>query len=189
MFVPLFVLVWIGCSTAEELWSERSGGVLGGFANFCASEDPKNVSVSCHGVRIVRRVVQQFLDKSVALPSLKLSDGVQLVETSGSVASRIARNMKDFGVVNQVVNFLEGRELRIKLPSLLPDNLETALKDTLPSVGQGIRLRQESHGQKFEVKLFKELKENRILLQVAKTVEVGLEVAAQKEGKETEAGR
>ncbi|XP_015525056.2 uncharacterized protein LOC107228192 [Neodiprion lecontei] len=134
---PMLVLIFIGSTTADELWVERSGGVLGGFTNLCAKEDPKNVSVSCHGVRIVRKVVQQFLEKSAAVPNLELSEGVQLIETSAPMLSRRARNMKNSGVVEEIVNFLEGRELRVKLPSLLPDNLETALKESLPNANQG----------------------------------------------------
>lgn len=138
LFVSVFTLgVITGCMAAEELWVARPGGVLGGFTNLCTSEDPKNVSASCHGVRIVRRVVQQFLDKSSAIPIVDISDGVQLVASSDPGSPRNARNMKNHGVVSQVVDFLEGRELRVKLPNILPDNLETALKETLPSVGQG----------------------------------------------------
>ncbi|XP_012255471.2 uncharacterized protein LOC105685695 [Athalia rosae] len=139
ILLSLYVLLtFIGCSADEDrhIWSDRPDGVLGSFTSHCLSEDPKNASVSCQGVRIVRRVVRQFLDKSSGIPNIELSDGVKLVESSSPGTPRRARNMRNLGVVGQVVNFLEGRELRVKLPSILPDNLETALKESLPSAGQ-----------------------------------------------------
>ncbi|XP_015585285.1 uncharacterized protein LOC107263017 [Cephus cinctus] len=133
--------------SASSSSSEQSSATLwAGLGGSCSAEDPRNSSVSCHGVRIVRRVVQQLLDKSGSLPSLELSDGVTLVETPGAAersvnggSARSARRMKtgQDGPMGQLFEFLEDRELRVKLPSLLPDNLELALKESLPSAGQG----------------------------------------------------
>lgn len=105
-----------------------------GFSTSCTSEDSKNASVSCHGVRIVRKIVQQLLETTSKERSIELFDGVSLVEVPGSGSPRKARVLKGFGPFLQ---FLEGRELRVKLPSLLPPNIETALKESLPSEGEG----------------------------------------------------
>ncbi|XP_011646093.1 heterogeneous nuclear ribonucleoprotein A0-like [Pogonomyrmex barbatus] len=104
-----------------------------GFSTSCTSEDSKNVSVSCHGVRIVRKIVQQFLETTSKERDIELFDGVSLVEAPGNGSSRKARVLKGFGGLGPFFQFLEGRELRIKLPSLLPSNFETALKESLPS--------------------------------------------------------
>lgn len=104
----------------------------------CSGADPsKNISVSCYGIRIVRRIVQQFLERSSQEPNLEILDGVSLVEVPASASPlRKGKFMKGFGGVGSLMQFLEGRELRIKLPALLPQNLETALQESLP-VDQG----------------------------------------------------
>ncbi|KYM94434.1 PREDICTED: uncharacterized protein LOC108781234 [Cyphomyrmex costatus] len=102
-----------------------------GFSTSCTSEDSKNASVSCHGVRIVRKIVQQLLETTSKERDIQLFDGISLVEVPGS--SRKARVLKGFGGLGPFLQFLEGRELRVKLPSLLPPNIETALKESLPS--------------------------------------------------------
>lgn len=107
-----------------------------GFSTSCTSEDSKNVSVSCHGVRIVRKIVQQLLETTSKERDIHLFDGVSLVEVPGS--SRKARVLKGFGGLGPFLQFLEGRELRVKLPSLLPPNIETALKESLPSEAEGL---------------------------------------------------
>lgn len=104
-----------------------------GFSTSCTSEDSKNASVSCHGVRIVRKIVQQLLETTSKERNIELFDGVSLVEVPGSGSTRKARVLKGFGGLGPFLQFLEGRELRVKLPSLLPPNLETALKESLPS--------------------------------------------------------
>ncbi|KYM78024.1 hypothetical protein ALC53_11491 [Atta colombica] len=102
-----------------------------GFSTSCTSEDSKNASVSCHGVRIVRKIVQQLLETTSKERDIQLFDGISLVEVPGS--SRKARVLKGFGGLGPFLQFLEGRELRVKLPSLFPSNFETALKESLPS--------------------------------------------------------
>ncbi|XP_014475623.1 PREDICTED: uncharacterized protein LOC106744953 [Dinoponera quadriceps] len=95
-------------------------------------EDAKNMSISCHGVRIVRKIVQQMLESTGKERDIELFDGVTLVEVpSGS--TRKARVLKSFGTLGPFLQFMEGRELRVKLPSLLPANIETALQESLPS--------------------------------------------------------
>lgn len=114
---------------AKDAWT--------GFSTSCAAEDSKNISVSCHGVRIVRKIVQQLLETTSKERNIELFDGISLVETSGSGSSRKARVLKGFGGLGPVLQFLEGRELRIKLPSLLPPNIESVLKESLPSEAEG----------------------------------------------------
>lgn len=113
--------------TVDNAWTE--------FSTSCASEDTKNVSVSCHGVRIVRKIVQQLLDTTSKERNIELFEGVSLVGVPGS--SRKARVLKGFRSLGPFLQFLEGRELRVKLPSLLPPNIETALKESLPSETEG----------------------------------------------------
>lgn len=108
-----------------------------GFSTSCAAEDAKNMSVSCHGVRIVRKIVQQLLETTSKERNIELFDGVSLVEVPGGGSSRKARVLKGFGGLGPFVQFLEGRELRIKLPSLLPPNIESALQESLPSEVEG----------------------------------------------------
>ncbi|XP_076174738.1 uncharacterized protein LOC143150386 [Ptiloglossa arizonensis] len=104
-----------------------------GLSNGCSATDGKNMSVSCYGVRIVRKIVQQLLEKSNKETNIEIFDGVSLVEVPGSGPNRKGRLMKGFGSMASLVQFLEGRELRIKLPSFLPQNIESALQESLPA--------------------------------------------------------
>lgn len=129
-------------TTNNNETKDASGWASAGFPSGadCSGADPsKNISVSCYGIRIVRRIVQQFLERSSQEPNLEILDGVSLVEVPANAASspfRKGKFMKGFGGVGSLMQFLEGRELRIKLPALLPQNLETALQESLP-VDQG----------------------------------------------------
>lgn len=119
--------------------TKDAGGWASGFPADCSGADPsKNISVSCYGIRIVRRIVQQFLERSSQEPNLEILDGVSLVEVPPASSSPLRKGkfMKGFGGVGSLMQFLEGRELRIKLPALLPQNLESALQESLP-VDQG----------------------------------------------------
>lgn len=117
--------------------TDESKDTWTGFSTSCTSEDSKNASVSCHGVRIVRKIVQQLLETTSKERDIQLFDGVSLVEVPGSGSPRKARVLKGFGGLGPFLQFLEGRELRVKLPSLLPPNIETALKESLPSEAEG----------------------------------------------------
>jgi len=117
----------VDAASAEDSWT--------GFSTSCATEDSKNMSVSCHGVRIVRKIVQQLLETTSKERDIELFDGVSLIEVPGS--NRKSKALKGFGGLGPFLQFLEGRELRIKLPSLLPPNIETALKESLPSEFEG----------------------------------------------------
>lgn len=123
----LSIVDTIDAATAEDAWT--------GFSTSCATEDSKNMSVSCHGVRIVRKIVQQLLETTSKERNIELFDGVSLIEVPGS--NRKSKALKGFGGLGPFIQFLEGRELRIKLPSLLPPNMETALKESLPSEFEG----------------------------------------------------
>jgi len=105
------------------------------FSSSCAVEDAENASVSCHGVRMVRKIMQQLLDTTSKERNVELFEGVSLVGSPG--VSRKAKMLKGFGSLGPFLQFLEGRELRVKLPSLLPPNIETALKESLPSETEG----------------------------------------------------
>lgn len=121
----LWIVDKIDAATAEnakDAWT--------GFSTSCVTDDSKNTSVSCHGVRIVRKIVQQLLENTIKERNIELFDGVSLVEVPGFL--RKARVLKGFGGLGPFLQFLEGRELRVKLPSLFPPNMETALKESLP---------------------------------------------------------
>ncbi|KZC11143.1 hypothetical protein WN55_02504 [Dufourea novaeangliae] len=125
----VFVLVEhsyaVDTNETKDTWS--------GLTNGCSNMDNKNLSVSCYGVRIVRKIVQQLLEKSSKEPNIEIFDGVSLVEVPGSGPNRKGRLMKGFGGMGTLVQFLEGRELRIKLPSFLPQNIERAFQESLPA--------------------------------------------------------
>ncbi|GAB1865655.1 Pou class transcription factor 2-like protein [Camponotus japonicus] len=122
--------LWI-VGTIDAATAENAKDAWTGFSTSCVTDDLKNASVSCHGVRIVRKVVQQLLKNTVKERDIELFDGVSLVEVPGSL--RKAKVLKGFGGLGPFMQFLEGRELRVKLPSLFPSNMETALKESLPS--------------------------------------------------------
>ncbi|KAL2720114.1 homeobox protein Wariai-like, partial [Vespula squamosa] len=113
------------------------------FSTDCSAEEPKNLSVSCQGVRIVRRVVQQLLENSSKESDIEIFDGISLVEVEDPSSSRKGRFLKGFGSMTPLLQFLEGRELRVKLPKLLPQNFETVFEKTMTSstIGEGGRAR------------------------------------------------
>ncbi|XP_046143126.1 uncharacterized protein LOC114879352 [Osmia bicornis bicornis] len=130
--LALCLLIVCVLSTATSADTNDTKDVWSGFSTGCSSTDAKNLSVSCYGVRIVRKIVQQLLEKSSKEPNIEIFDGVSLVEVPGSGPARKGRLMKGFGNMGTLVQFLEGRELRIKLPSILPQNIESALQESLP---------------------------------------------------------
>ncbi|XP_063989688.1 uncharacterized protein LOC135168963 [Diachasmimorpha longicaudata] len=101
-----------------------------GIPMICSVEDPKNISISCHGVRIVKRVIQQLLESAVHAPRIQITEGVSIVADDDG--SRRGRTMK-----NSILGLLQGRELRVKLPSLLPANFDEVVKGSLPSARRG----------------------------------------------------
>lgn len=124
-------------TTASAAAADNAKNAWTGFSTSCATEDAKNMSMSCHGVRIVRKIVQQMLETTSKERDIELFDGVSLVEVPGSGSPRKARVFKGYGGLGPFLQFLEGRELRVKLPSLLPPNVETALQESLPSESEG----------------------------------------------------
>ncbi|XP_011505160.1 PREDICTED: uncharacterized protein LOC105367980 [Ceratosolen solmsi marchali] len=112
-----------------------------GFSVMCMSDENNeimNLSVSCHGVKLVRKIVQKFLEEFKKKRNLEILDGVSLVKSDiEDVSSRNGRALNRFGQIGSMVKLLENRELRIKLPSLLPENFESAIEESLPSTEQG----------------------------------------------------
>lgn len=134
--LALCLLIVCVLSTATRAHSadvDDGKDVWSGLSNGCANTDTKNISVSCYGVRIVRKMVQQLLEKSSEEPNIEIFDGVSLVEVAGAGPIRKGRLLKGFGSMGTLIQFLEGRELRIKLPSFLPQNIESALQESLPA--------------------------------------------------------
>lgn len=127
------LLVSVTVARAQSADTNETKDAWGGFTTGCSAGDTKNMSVSCYGVRIVRKIVQQLLEKSSKEPNIEIFDGVSLVEVPGPGPARKGRLMKGFGGIGSVIQFLEGRELRIKLPSFLPQNIETAIQESLPA--------------------------------------------------------
>lgn len=129
--VAIFVVALIGGIVECGSTDQNPKDPWRGFSIACSSEDPKNSSISCHGVRIVKRVIQQLLDS--ATTNIEITDGVSLVDSEGAGAAvRRARNLKGLGTMGPILGFLEGKELRVKLPNLLPANFEDAIRDSLP---------------------------------------------------------
>ncbi|XP_076759071.1 uncharacterized protein LOC143428233 [Xylocopa sonorina] len=133
-FALCFLIVCV-LSTANQVYTADANDTddaWSGISASCSNADAANASVSCYGVRIVRKIVQQLLEKSSKEPNIEIFDGVSLVEVPGTEPFRKGRLMKGFGGMGTLMQFLEGRELRIKLPSFLPQNIESALQESLP---------------------------------------------------------
>lgn len=113
-----------------------------GFSVACTSEELQGQDglASCHGIRLVRRIVQGLLEEVGKRRSLEIADGVSLVqrdEEEEDGTKRAGRVLKGFGEMRWIVRFLEGRELRIGLPSLLPGNWVAAVEGSLPATDEG----------------------------------------------------
>ena len=132
LLVILTSLLRVKCNTRTDFEDNSKG-----YDVSCTNEFPQNVSVTCHGVRIVRQIVQQLLEKSAKQKSVDLFDGVSLVDTEDGRSLRSARFLKESNSLGSLIYLLEGKELRIKLPSILPGNLESALEKSLPVPNQG----------------------------------------------------
>jgi hypothetical protein len=106
-------------------------GVAGSLSeswNSCPDDDElsRNSSITCHGVKIVRRVMAQLLDSP---RNLQLADGVQLVQipssaSSGTSSETTFRSLhKDNkSLLSRIQKFLSTHELRIRIPDLLPSS-------------------------------------------------------------------
>jgi predicted component of type VI protein secretion system len=106
-------------------------GVAGSLSeswNSCPDDEElsRNSSITCHGVKIVRRVMAQLLDSP---RNLQLADGVQLVRipssvTSGTSSETTFRSLhKDNkSLLSRIQKFLSTHELRIRIPDLLPSS-------------------------------------------------------------------
>jgi hypothetical protein len=104
-------------------------GVAGSLSeswNSCPEDEElsRNSSITCHGVKIVRRVMAQLLDSP---RNLQLAEGVQLVRIPSSGSSRMSseptfRSMQkdNRSLLARVQKFLSSHELRIRIPELLP---------------------------------------------------------------------
>lgn len=108
-------------------------GVAGSLSeswNSCPEDEElsRNSSITCHGVKIVRRVMAQLLDSP---RNLQLADGVQLVRIPSSGPNRMSseptfRSMhKDNrSLLTRIQKFLSNHELRIRVADLLPSSEE-----------------------------------------------------------------
>lgn len=82
-------------------------------------EDIGNLSASCHGVRIVRKIVQKLLEEGEKNRSIEIMDGLTIVKTEDEEESKAPSTYaRGFGNIGAVMRFLRGRELRIRLPKL-----------------------------------------------------------------------
>ncbi|XP_015173239.1 PREDICTED: homeobox protein Wariai-like [Polistes dominula] len=119
------------------------------LSNDCTKEEEtKNLSVSCQGVRIVRKVVQQFLKNSSKQPDIEIFDGINLVEVKdpNNINTRKGRFLKGFGSMTPLLQFLEGRELRVRLPKLLPADFDTIFENTLTAASSNGEARRGGGG-------------------------------------------
>lgn len=133
--VLIFFTTDVKCNSVKNL--KKKDGWMG-FSMSCTNEDPQNVSVSCHGVRIVRRIVQQLLENTAKQRSFELFDGVTLVDTNDAKSSlSSSRSSRLLMGPKSILQFFDGKELRIKLPTFLSGNIESAFRASLPSANQG----------------------------------------------------
>ena len=112
----------------------------GGYTQSCSSEDRNSkTSMSCSGIKIVRKMVHQFLEDSRRKKSWEVMDGVTLISVDDEeLEERTGRRLSNIGEMNAILKVLENRELRIRLENLFPENFQTALKESLPSINQGL---------------------------------------------------
>ncbi|XP_069679309.1 uncharacterized protein Osi5 [Periplaneta americana] len=109
-------------------------GVAGSLSeswNSCPDDEEllRNASISCYGVKIMRRVMAQLLDTP---RNFQLADGVQLVSIENSApgdsssSEPTSRSMQkdDNGLLSRFQKFLSSHELRIRIPDLLPSGEE-----------------------------------------------------------------
>jgi hypothetical protein len=104
-------------------------GVAGSLSeswNACPDDEElsRNSSITCHGVKIVRRVMAQLLDSP---RNLQLAEGVQLVRIPSSSSSETSSestfrsmNKDNKSLLSRIQKFLSTHELRIRIPDLLP---------------------------------------------------------------------
>lgn len=99
-------------------------------------------SLYCHGIRLVRRIVQGLLEEAKGKRSIEVADGVSLVRLDETMmeATRDGRVLNGFGQVGPIVSFLGDRELRIRLQNLIPGNWEAAVEKTLLAFDKGNRM-------------------------------------------------
>ncbi|CAG2053900.1 unnamed protein product [Timema podura] len=92
-------------------------------------EDATNSSIACHGTKILKRVVDQWLETP---RSFRIYDGVDLVKLSEESVST-SRNLvdEDVGVLGRLSRFISSHELRIQLKDFLPsrDSMAKMLKN------------------------------------------------------------
>ncbi|KAH0557698.1 hypothetical protein KQX54_010437 [Cotesia glomerata] len=98
-----------------------------GLPMLCAKEDPRNVSLSCHGVRIVKRVIQELLERAASTKRIQITDGISIVGNSADDVHSMDRRGRT--LKSTVLGLFEGKELRIKLSSLMPFDLESLTSD------------------------------------------------------------
>ncbi|XP_058793725.1 uncharacterized protein LOC131665684 [Phymastichus coffea] len=137
-FVPILSLLVLGRVGAESNYET----IWKGFSVSCIKDESgqvvSNASVSCHGIRLVRKIVQKLLEDARKKKNMEFIHGITLVEVGdGRQSSRDARFSKDYGFMGTIVKWLEGRELRINLPTLLPVNLVSVIEQSLPSNDEG----------------------------------------------------
>jgi hypothetical protein len=106
-------------------------GVVGSLSeswNSCPDDEElsKNSSITCHGMKIMRRVMAQLLDSP---RNLQLADGVQLVRISDSASNQVSseptfRSMQkdNRSLLSRIQKFLSSHEIRIRIPDLLPSS-------------------------------------------------------------------
>lgn len=116
MLLQWMLLVVLASACAED-WK--------GFSVSCLSETN---ATSCHGVRLVRKIVQTLLEEARRKKNLEIVDGISLVQSESAEDARSGD--KEVGTI---VGFLENRELRIRLGNLMPDNWEAAVQESLPT--------------------------------------------------------
>lgn len=117
-------------------WTSGVGGLLVSCDNSYNVNESSADSSTCRGIRMMRSFVRRMLENASRRKDIQLFDGVNLVERENATGSQGVQQGRSVG--DSVMSFLSDRELRIKLPKLLPSNYESVLKNGLEETGRNI---------------------------------------------------
>ena len=130
-------LVAAATEDSASSWTSGLGGLLVSCDNSYNVNDSSGGvqdSSTCRGIRIMRNFARRMLETAARRKDIQLLDGVNLVERENATGSQGTQQGRSIG--DSVMSFLSDRELRIKLPKLLPSNYESVLKNGLEETGR-----------------------------------------------------
>ncbi|PSN43154.1 hypothetical protein C0J52_17071 [Blattella germanica] len=138
-------------SASDNIYKGLAGSLSETWNSCPDDEDPRNASISCHGVKILKRVMDQLLDTP---RNFELAGGVQLVRVSSTSnndqeSEAMSRSMqKEGNMLTRIYKFLRSYEMRIKISDLLPTGEDlTSFVQKLRSENNDGSARKKDKGQ------------------------------------------